>query len=130
VIHSTAAPEALKDPNSKLSLLRGHGSKLNLTRTGNRAFHPHGDQHVLMISPNVFIVLRISPEKDQHILTMTNVTNRACSVEIPIHDLNIEEERWYDLLAEKEWMAEGKKLHVHLQPYDVIWLTPSSDRRE
>jgi len=127
VIHSTAAPEAFKDPNSKLSLLRGYGSKLNLTRTGNRAFHPHGDQRVLMISPHVFTILRTSPEKDQRILTMTNVTNRVCSVEIPIHDLKIEEKRWYDLLTEKEWMAEDEKLHVNLQPYDVIWLTPAKD---
>lgn len=127
----SASPQfSFKDPNSKLSLLRRYGSKLNLTRTRHRAFHPHGDQRVLMISPDVFTVLRTSPEKDQHILTMTNVTNRACSVEIPIHDLKIEEKRWYDLLTEKEWMAEGKKLSVNLQPYDVIWLTPSSDCRE
>jgi len=127
----SASPQfSFKDPNSKLSLLRRDGSKLNLTRTGNRAFHPHGDQRVLMISPHVFTVLRTSPEKDQRILTVTNVTNRACSVEIPIHDLKIEETRWVDLLTEKEWMAEGKKLLVHLQPYDVIWLTPSSDCRE
>ncbi|MEA3333234.1 MAG: alpha-glucosidase C-terminal domain-containing protein, partial [Pseudomonadota bacterium] len=97
---------------------------LYLTRTRNRAFHPHGEQRVLMISPDVFTVLRSSPEKDQHILTMTNVTNRICYMEIPLNDLEIEDKNWFDLIAEKAWSAAGEKLLVELQPYDVIWLTP------
>ncbi len=127
MIDSESLASDFKDPNSKLSLLRRYGGKLNLVRTRNRAFHPHGEQRVLMISPDVFTVLRTSPEKDMYILTMTNVTNRALSVEIALPDLKIEEKRWFDLLAEKEWLAEEGKLLVYLQPYDVIWLTPSSD---
>ena len=56
---------------------------------------------------------------------MTNVTNRVCHVEILLNGLEIEEKNWFDLLAEKEWPASGKKLLVELQPYDVIWLTPN-----
>ncbi len=130
VIDSTAAPEALKDPNSKLSLLRRHAGKLSLTRTGHRAFHPHGDQRVLMISSDVFTVLRTSPEKDQHILAMTNVTNRACNIEVSLSELGIEEKRWYDLVSEKEWKAEGDSLLITLQPYDVVWLKPHTEIQE
>lgn len=36
------------------------------------------DQHILMLSPDVFTALRISPERDQYILTLTNVTNNVC----------------------------------------------------
>ncbi len=125
VIDSTSLALAFKDPNSKLSLLRYYASKLYLSRTRNRAFHPQGNQRVLMISPEVFTVLRSSPEKDQHILTMTNVTNRACRVEIFLNDLEIEDKNWFDLLAEKEWLAVEGKLFIELQPYDVIWLTPA-----
>ena len=129
VIDSTSLALAFKDPNSKLSLLRCYASKLYLTRTGHRAFHPHGEQRVLMISSDVFTVLRTSPEKDQHILSMTNVTNRDCCVEIDLDDLGILGGSWFDLLAEKEWPAEKEKLFVLLQPYDVIWLTPSLKSR-
>jgi len=124
VIDSKTVAEGLKDPNSKISHIRRKGSKIHLIRTGERAFHPHGDQHVLMISPDIFTVLRISPEGDQHILTMTNVTNRTCTIEIPILELNVDETRWYDLIGEKEWVAGKRKLSITLQPYDVIWLRP------
>ena len=125
VIDSTSLSLAFKDPGSKLSLLRHYASKLYLARTRNRAFHPHGEQRVLLISPDVFTVLRSSPEKDQHILTMTNVTNRICHLEIPLNNLKIEEKNWFDLLSEERRPAAGDKLLVELQPYDVIWLTPA-----
>ncbi len=127
VIDSTAFAEALKDPQSKNSLLRKSNSKLMLIRTSQRPFHPHGYQRVLMISPAVFTVLRTSPEGDQHILAMTNVTSRECRMEIPLLELNIGETRWYDLLSEKEWIAENKKLSLAFKPYDVIWLKPFSE---
>ena len=125
VIDSMSLALDFKDPNSKLSLLRFYASKLYHTRTKNRAFHPHGKQQVLMISPDVFTVLRTSPENDQHILTMTNVSNRVCHIEIPLDELKIEDKNWFDLILEKEWSVTGKKLLLELQPYDVIWLTPS-----
>ena len=124
VIDSKTVAEGFKDPNSKISHLRRFGSKLNLTRTGHRAFHPHGDLRVLMVSSDVFTVFRISPEGDEHILTMTNVTDRVCTVEIPLSELNIEQTRWYDLVGEKEWIVENERLSVSLQPYDVVWLKP------
>lgn len=127
VIDSKTVAEGLQDPNSKISLLRGAGSKLNLTRTRQRAFHPNGNQHVLMASPHVFTILRTSPEGDQHVLTMTNVTNSTIRIEIPLSELNIQEKHWYDLLGDKAWVAVGNKIGVTLEPYDVIWLKPRSE---
>jgi sucrose phosphorylase len=124
VIDSKQMTEALKDPHSKNSYLRQGNRQLTRTRTSQRAFHPHGDQRVLIISPDIFTVFRTSPEGDQHILTMTNVTNKKCTIEIPLSDLTVEETRWYDLLNKKEWKAEKKKLSITLQPYDVVWLKP------
>jgi sucrose phosphorylase len=130
VIDSRALAETLKDPHSKNSYLRQRHRPLVLTRTSQRAFHPHGDQKVLMISPNIFIVLRTSPKGDQHILAMTNVTNKTCTIEIPFSELIVEETRWYDLINKKEWKTEKKKLSITLQPYDVMWLKPVSETRE
>jgi sucrose phosphorylase len=121
---SKVLAEAFGNPNSKATLIGQYWSKLNLTRTRHRAFHPHGDQRVLMISPDVFTVLRISPERDEHILTITNVTNRVCTIEIPLSELNVEQTRWYDLIGEKEWIVENDKLSITLRPYNVMWLNP------
>ncbi len=127
MIDSRIIADTLKEPNSKSSLIRKEASRLYLIRTRQRAFHPHGDQRVLMISPDVFAVLRTSPEEDQHILTMTNVTCRECNIEVPLSELSVEETRWYDLINGKEWVATNAKLSIVLQPYDVVWLKPYSE---
>jgi sucrose phosphorylase len=58
---------------------------------------------------------------------MTNVTSRASQIDIPLSELNVPETRWYDLIGEKDWIAEQNKITVRLQPYEVIWLKPQSD---
>ena len=127
VIDGAAIADDLKNASSRLSLLRQHSPKLNLPRTRQRAFHPRGDQRVLMISPDVFVVFRTSPEGDDHVLTVTNVTSRTARIEIPLAETAVKEKRWYDLISEKEWVAEGEHLPVTLQPYDVVWLKPDSE---
>jgi sucrose phosphorylase len=129
-IDSAAVAEAFKDPRSKNALLRKDNSRLGLIRISQRPFHPHGGQRILMTSPAIFTVFRTSPEEDQHVLTMTNVTNEKCTIEIPLSELSLEEARWYDLVSEKEWKAENSILSITLQPYDVMWLKPLSEHKE
>mgnify|MGYP001153685246 CR=1 FL=1 len=81
-----------------------------------------------MLSSDVFTVLRTSPEKDQHTLTMANVTGRVCNIVVRISELGVEEIRWYDLLGDTEKTAQDGKLDVTLQSYDVIWLIPESEK--
>jgi glycosidase len=127
VIDPKAIEKELQDPNSRFSRIRRLVGDIYLKRTRERAFHPHGKQKVLMLSPSVFTVFRISPEDDQHILAMTNVTSKTSTIEIPLSKLNIKEKRWYDFIREKEWKAGNNKLSVTLKPYDIIWLKPFSE---
>ena len=124
VIDERSILETLKDPLSKISRINRELGRLIAIRTRQRAFHPNGNQRVLMISPDIFSVYRISPDEDQHILTLTNVTNKVCKIEVPLSELSIYETHWYDIVSEMEWMAENQKLYITMQPYDVIWLTP------
>jgi hypothetical protein len=48
-------------------------------------------------------------------------------LEIPVAELGIEEEVWWDLLGEKHWEVQGSKVSVLLQPYDVVWLKPVTE---
>ena len=116
--------EQLKDPHSKRSHLRRMLSAIALPRSKNRAFHPQGKQKVLPISPDVFTVLRISPEGDLHVLTMTNVTEREIAMEIPLQELGAEEMTWRDIISGRTWDVSHNKLAIHFEPYDIIWLTP------
>ena len=74
--------ESMNNPSSKKSLINRDLGKLIGIRIKKRAFHPNGNQQILMISQSVFAVLRTSPELDQHILTITNVTGKECRIEI------------------------------------------------
>jgi sucrose phosphorylase len=78
-----------------------------------------------MNSPDVFTVLRTSPEGDERILAMTNVTPRQTHLEISLSECGTPETRWLDLLSDSEWITEEGKLKVVLEPYDVIWLKAS-----
>ncbi len=124
IIYSDAVERDMRDPTSKLALLVSYGSRLNLTRTRNRAFHPRGDQKVLNISPDVFAVLRTSPEGDDHVLAITNVTGGETRLEISLEAVGVKEELWQDLIREKRWDAQEGRIHLLLQPYDVAWLKP------
>lgn len=123
-IDANAITEALKNPLSKLSRIGREFGRLIGLRTKRRAFHPNGGQKVLMLSPDVFAVLRVSPEGDQFILTLTNVTNGSCHLEVSLSDLGTAETHWFDLVSKMEWMAEDERLYITMQPYDVMWLEP------
>ncbi len=116
-----------EDPENKLYRIRELGG-LVFIRQNHRAFHPNGPQKVLKPSPEVFALLRTSPEGDEHILALTNVANRVIDIELPLDQIGVREAGWYDLVRGGKWSAEGDKLAVRLEPYDVLWLKPESER--
>jgi len=124
VIDGKAITQALHDPLSKLSRISREFGRLIRIRTRRRAFHPNAGQRVLRLSSDVFSVLRTSPEADRQILTLVNVTDRACRVEVSLGELGTEEVRWYDIVSGVEWMADEGNLYVSLEPYGVVWLEP------
>ena len=119
-----------KDPNSKLSHIILQLARVLEIRIRQNAFHPNGDQQVLSVSPDVFAVLRVSPDARQHILALTNITNRVCHIEVPLALLNTQEIHWYNLISTKQRRAENQKLSITLQPYDVAWLIPFAEIEE
>jgi sucrose phosphorylase len=116
--------EKRKDPNSKLSHILYQLGRLAELRVQHRAFHPNGDQQVMMLSKEIFTVLRSSPGDEEHILCLTNVANKVSQVQVTLSELGIDEAQWYDLYGKRGWMAKDKKLELTLQPYDVVWLIP------
>jgi sucrose phosphorylase len=113
-----------EDSQSKLSHINEQLRPLLEIRVSQSAFHPAGEQKVFSLTPGIFAVLRISPSQEQHILTLTNVANRVCNIEIPLAELGVEEINWYDLVGNRGWIAHENKLKLTLEPYDVVWLIP------
>jgi len=124
VIDAIAINEALADPLSKISRINRELGRLITIRTRQPAFHPNGEQRILMLSPKVFSVIRISPKREQYILTLVNVTRQPCHLDVQLSDLGTSEMFWYDLVGGMEWIADDGTLSVTLEPYDIMWLTP------
>ncbi|WP_081942728.1 sugar phosphorylase [Myxosarcina sp. GI1] len=135
IIAETVLDEQLQRPDSKLSQLTKALGRLLEIRVCQRAFHPHGEQQILTLSPQCFAVLRVAPECEEHILTITNVSNQICQLEIPLTELKLndsqsiacatpEDSYWYDLIGHRGWRVQGQKISLTLQPYDVVWLVP------
>ena len=130
VIDGKSVLKALQDPYSKISRINRELGRLIAIRTQQHAFHPTGDQQVLNISKEIFAVYRTSPEGNQNILSLTNVTNRVCRVEVPLSRINSDRTHWFDIVSEMEWFCEDQMLLLTLQPYDVMWLTPMAERKK
>ncbi len=116
--------DALSDPLSKISRINRELGRLITLRTKQRAFHPNGDQKILLISPKIFSLVRTSPEGDEIILSLINVTRDVCHIDIPVSLLPVKHEHWFDLVSEAEWWVDDGVLSVTMMPYDVAWLKP------
>ncbi len=124
VIDGKAISEALMAPFSKISRINRELGRLITIRTQKRAFHPYGGQKILSISPEIFALLRTSPEGDEKILALVNISTRVCHLEIPLSDLDSEETYWYDIVSGVEWMSDEGTLYINMHPYDIVWLEP------
>ncbi|MDJ0680009.1 MAG: alpha-amylase family glycosyl hydrolase [Xenococcaceae cyanobacterium MO_167.B52] len=124
VLNAEDLLEHSQNPKSRLRLIASNFGELIAIRRQHTAFHPNGEQLILGLASEVFALLRISPNGDRHILTLTNVTPRTCQLTIPLSSIGVEETQWYDLVRQRGWMAQDQTLNLTLQPYDVVWLIP------
>ncbi len=126
VIDEEYLDRALSDPDSRMSLIRPRLRKLAEIRTSHRAFHPGGGQKIIMVSPAVFSVLRVSPDGDERFLTLTNVAGQETLVEIALSELGSGAGVWGDLISGREHEVRENVLRLRLEPYDIAWLKPLS----
>ena len=122
VVHLADLERDLADPNSRLSLLREIFAPIGEARISERAFHPHGGQRVLHLTPEVFALLRISPEGTERVLAITNVADRDVRVRVPATDLGSEQKAWRALWGGASHGVRDGHLDLALEPYDVCWL--------
>jgi sucrose phosphorylase len=134
VIDFGAMERELGDPLSRIARMSRELGRLIALRARKRAFHPNGAQTILDLSPRVFSTLRLSPEGDAFLLALINVTEEVCRLEIPLEALEvggrrIDEIHWYDVVGGMEWLVDDGRLHVTLNPYDVVWLEKFDEAR-
>jgi sucrose phosphorylase len=102
--------------------------KMIRARIGSRSFHPNGDQLVVRVSPSVFSLIRVSPDALEKVLCLTNVTDRDVQLSIGAQTLSESVASWRDIITANVFPTESGDLHLTMKPYEVLWLSPSSER--
>ena len=116
--------KAIDDPDTLTSkIIRKLNSIISL-RTKQSAFHPNGAQKILKVKPEIFAVLRTSPNEDQHILSLINITDDEIQIAIPLREVQVLKQEWYDLISQDKHTFKDENISLTLKPYDIVWLEP------
>ncbi len=109
---------AIEDPNTRQARVFFRLRHLLKIRRRHAAFHPHGLQKIIDCAPEVFGVLRISPNESDTVLCLQNVSGRQVSLNgFPIPDERFQNPR--NLINGK--FIEDKEL-ISIEPYQTLWL--------
>ncbi|MFV1976689.1 MAG: sugar phosphorylase [Candidatus Scalindua sp.] len=124
IVNYTTLVDALDNPDTLIAKIIDSMKDIISIRTMQKAFHPNGAQSIFKIKPEVFTLLRTSPQKDQQILSLINVTADQCHLSIPMETINIFNQEWYSLIDQKKHTFTAGVISLTLEPYDVVWLEP------
>ena len=116
--------KAIEDPDTLTSKIIRKLNTLISLRTKQSAFHPNGAQKILKVRPEIFALLRTSPNEDQYILSLINITDDEIQIAIPLKEVQIFKQGWYDLIRQDKHTFEDENISLTLKPYDVVWLEP------
>jgi sucrose phosphorylase len=86
------------------------------------AFHPHGSQQVLDYGKAIFAVLRCSPDGNQRVLCLHNVSCESQAVLVHLNDISsFAGDRFTDLIT-NELINDPFNGKLVLKPYQTLWL--------
>ncbi len=105
----------LDNKNSKQSIFYQKISNLLSVRRKQKAFHPNASRQNINFGSKIFSFKRISIDKKQIIICITNLSSKIQSVQ-----LNKIYHNWINLVGPK---IEVKNKLLVLKPFEIIWLS-------
>jgi sucrose phosphorylase len=91
-------------------------------RSASSAFHPHGSQKVLDCGKGIFALLRLSPDGNQRVLCLHNVSDQIQRATIRSNDIpGFPSQQFTDLMT-NELAGDSLRGKLALQPYQTLWL--------
>ncbi len=115
----------LADQSCLRNLVFRRYAQLLRGRSASSAFHPHGTQQVLDCGEPIFALLRLSPDGNQRVLCLHNVSDQPQSVTIRFNDSpSLASQHFTDLITHESVsdLLNGK---LALKPYQTLWLRMS-----
>ncbi len=114
--------KALNNSHSTSHKVAKKFGEILVKRKKEKAFHPNAGQNVINVSDSIFALIRSSVDGMEHILALTNVTNRYQNIEIGQEMIRIKAESWFDILGGNTFFISAGMLSLSLAPYEVSWL--------
>lgn len=93
-------------------------------RAASRAFHPHGSQQVIDCGDSLFTLLRLSPDGDERVLCLQNVSSQPLSMAFDFDEvfgLLPKDSGLADLITGQRFKRERRGA-LRLRPYQTLWL--------
>ncbi|HEX5809736.1 MAG TPA: hypothetical protein VFY25_13805, partial [Anaerolineales bacterium] len=110
----------LNDPSSVRHQVFQRYARLLRARSRSPAFHPHGGQQVLDVGDAVFALLRISPEDDERVLCLQNISDQAQRVGAQ-KLAGLSSGHFMDLFTGQ--VINGSSADdLSMEPYQTLWL--------
>jgi glycosidase len=126
VIDAAKVQQRVEDPDTHTSRVFGRMNHLIGVRAQNPAFHPNGEQRVLMGNQAVFGLFRRSPDGLRMVVVLVNVSDQDQDYEIREAALGVPwPDFWVDSLSERSTVCDADSARLTLAPYEVLWLEPS-----
>ena len=110
----------LADPHSRQGRVFFRLQHLLRIRHRHSAFHPNGSQRVIHVAPEVFCLLRSSPDGKEHVWCLHNISDRP----VMLNEPELPEEVFPNPrnLINGNTIEKGKA--ISLQPYQTVWIAP------
>jgi len=112
----------LADPSSLRSRVFAAYRRLLAARAADPAFHPNGQQRVLMLNESVFTLLRFSPSGSSQVLCAHNLSDQDQELHLVPAELDLPCRTWRDLLTGEALHPDKGRLTLTLPPYTIRWL--------
>jgi sucrose phosphorylase len=91
-------------------------------RGASSAFHPHGAQKVLDCGTGFFALLRLSPDGNQRVLCLHNVSDQTQRVTVDLEDISGSLSTRFTDLLKNELISDALSDPLELKPYQILWL--------
>jgi len=114
--------ERLTSPESSYRQVMLRFRDMLAVRVSHPAFHPNAPQRIIESPASVFALERIHPDTGDPVWCLINVTARPQRFTLDSHPT-----LWRDLLSARFFRSPEALLHLHLAPYEVLWLEPARD---
>ncbi|MEO8356678.1 MAG: sugar phosphorylase [Chloroflexota bacterium] len=119
-LHKDELPESLAESSTPSARVFQRLGQLLKIRRAHAAFHPYSSQQVMQYAPEIFGLLRTSPDGKDKVLCLQNVSAQ----DVQINSLQVFHDQMRDLISDQ---IISDNTSFTLEPYQTLWLARLKD---